>query len=159
MTAAVSEVVRLYRDERLSMDKVAAKTGCSTWKVRRILGNEGVPARPRGRASTLSGEQMAAIAEAVRTGAMTRAQAAEASGAGHDVIHRALKEAGAVPAPDEDWLLPRTAAALAGTDRNTLAALARAGLVQTRRGTARGWRLYSRAEMAALAGRREAGAR
>lgn len=154
-TAAVSdaEIIRLYKDEGLSMQGVADKTGASFGRVRGVVEREGI-SRPRRK---VSGEKAAAIVAACTAGGRTQIEVATMSRIDRRTVAYVLRKLGALPQPDADLLPSAAAAALAGISQNELASLARNGTLAYVRGTPRGNRLYVRAGLEAVAARRADG--
>jgi hypothetical protein len=147
---SVFRIIYFYEDLRLPMARVAARLGIGPRRVRRTLDSAGIASR-----WDISSDEADAIAKAVVNG-MTRAEAAAKFGITPGRVGRALSKAGKVPAPDRDHLRAAQAAAVAGISVTYLGALARAGRIESIRGTERGYRVYERAVLEAFAASRRA---
>jgi hypothetical protein len=148
-----AKVIGLYLNEGLSIAKVAGRTGISFAKARRILERAGVT-RPRPH-RTVSGEMAEEIVTACTAGGLTLAQAAARTGRPVRTILNVLRRQ--LPPPEGDDLVrPSEGAQIAGVSAGYLASLAIAGTIRCVRLTPRGHRWYYRADIEALAARREA---
>jgi len=141
---AAAEIIRLYRDEGLSIRGVHAKTGIGEGPIARLVREAGV-SRPVGR-YPIPPETTAAIAAACDSG-MTLEQAAARFGVGVTGVKTAVRTRG--PAPG--MLTAAQAAALLGVPAPFMSALARTGLVRASRPWPRAQLRYVAADVAALA--------
>lgn len=145
------EIIRLYRDERLSMAKVADKTGTSFARVRRVIEQAGAARRRR---PDVGEREARAIVAACTTGGMSRTQAAQRFGRAASTVDKLLNRAALIPADGGDLLRAGQAAEVAGVTKETLRLYASRGLIGSVRPTAHGQHWYYRADAEAIAARR-----
>jgi hypothetical protein len=131
-------IVRLYRDEHLSMSAVAIKSGATLGRVRAVVEREGIGRR---RSVEVSDDLTAAIIRSAEQG-MTQAQAGAANGVSRLIAGRVLRGQGGL-------LRPSDAAAVAGITAGQLRDLAVSGAVRYVRSGDDRYRYY-RADMERL---------
>jgi hypothetical protein len=137
--ATVAMIVRLYRDEELSIAATAVKTGETISRVRAVVRRERIG---RGRATVISDDVKAAIIRACAEDGMTLAQAGAAHCVGRVLAGRALRGPGGL-------LPPSDAAAIAGITLEELRRLTVSRAVRCVRAD-NGRRRYSRDDMETL---------
>jgi hypothetical protein len=140
---AAAEIIRLYRDERLTLRAVAAKAGTSTYSVLKILDEAGIARRPPGR--PLAGDQAGIVAAIA--GGMARAQVAARFGIGEATVSRI--RAGLNP-DSELTVSARKATRITGLSAEWLAGAGARGMIRSVR-VGHGHRWYYRDEIEALA--------
>jgi hypothetical protein len=146
-----AEIIRLYRDEHLSLRAVAVKAATSTFTVLRVLDEAGVQRRPPGRRPAAVADQ-ADVAAAI-TDRMTRAQVTSSFGVSKRTVDRI--RCGLIPDSGQ-MVTARQATRITGLSSERLADAAGRGMIRSAR-AGRGHRWYYRDEIEAFRAGQAAG--